>query len=107
MHRLDCAALVRLAIDHAEPGAVLHAVAEEGVATRDIAHAIGAALGLPTAAVAAEHAAEHFGWMAAFFGADAPASSALTRENLGWTPRQPTLLADIAAGHYPGDYPGD
>jgi nucleoside-diphosphate-sugar epimerase len=103
VHRLDAAALVRLAIDHAAPGAVLHAVAEEGVATRDIAHALGSALGLPTAAVAAEHAAGHFGWLAAFYGADAPASSTATRTSLGWTPRQPTLLADIAAGHYPGD----
>ena len=103
VHRLDCAALVRLAIERAAPGAVLHAVAEEGVATRDIAHAIGDALGLQTVAVAPEHAAEHFGWLAAFYGADAPASSAVTRESLGWTPRQPTLLADIAAGHYPGD----
>ena len=85
------------------PGAVLHAVAEEGIATRDIAHALGGALGLPTAAVAPEHGAAHFGWLAAFYGADAPASSTATRTSLGWTPRQPTLLADIAAGHYPGD----
>ena len=103
VHRLDCAALVARAIERAAPGSVLHAVAEEGIATRDIAHAIGAALGLPTAAVAADRAAEHFGWLAAFYGADAPASNALTRASVGWTPRQPTLLADIAAGHYPGD----
>jgi hypothetical protein len=37
-----------------------------------------------------------------FFGADIPASSAHTRSLLGWEPVHPTLLEDIAAGHYPG-----
>jgi nucleoside-diphosphate-sugar epimerase len=103
VHRLDAAALLRRAIDRAAPGSVLHAVAEEGIATRDIATALGTALGLPTAAVAPERAAEHFGWLGAFFGADVPASSAATRAAMDWTPRQPTLLDDIAAAHYPGD----
>ena len=103
VHRLDAAALVRRAIDRAEPGTVLHAVAEEGIATSDIATALGTALGLPTAAVAPERAAEHFGWLGAFFGADVPASSAATRAAMDWTPRQPTLCDDIAAGHYRGD----
>jgi nucleoside-diphosphate-sugar epimerase len=40
VHRLDAGRLVQLAIDKALPGAVLHAVAEEGIATRDIAAAI-------------------------------------------------------------------
>ena len=103
VHRLDAAALVRRAIDSAAPGTVLHAVAEEGIATRDIATALGTAMGLPTAAVAPERAAEHFGWLGAFFGADVPASSAATRAAMDWAPRQPTLCDDIAAGHYPGD----
>ena len=47
-------------------------------------------------------AAEHFGWLGMFFGANVPASSELTRELLGWEPKEPTLLADIAAGHYLG-----
>jgi nucleoside-diphosphate-sugar epimerase len=102
VHRLDAAKLVQLAIDKAPPGAVLHAVAEEGIATRDIAKAIGLRLNLPVAAVPADRAAEHFGWLGRFFGANAPASSALTRERLDWEPTQPTLLQDIAAGHYLG-----
>ena len=102
VHRLDAGKLVQLAIERAKPGAVLHAVAEEGIATREIAEAIGKHLGLPVESVAAERAAEHFGWIGMFFGANAPASSAITRESLGWAPVHPALLDDIAAGHYPG-----
>lgn len=103
VHRLDAGRLVRLAIEQAPPATVLHAVAEEGIATRDIAGAIGKALDLPVASVPADRAAEHFNWLGRFFAADAPASSALTRELLGWAPDRPGLLEDIAAGHYPGE----
>ena len=102
VHRLDAARLVQLAIDGAPAGSVVHAVAEEGIPTRDIAEALGRFLGLPVEAVAADRAAQHFGWLGPFFGANAPASSALTRELLGWAPTHPTLLEDIAAGAYPG-----
>ena len=102
MHRLDAGKLVQLAIERASAGSVLHAVAEEGIATRAIAEALGTHLELPVAGVPADRAAEHFGWLGMFFGADAPASSKLTRERLGWAPTRPTLLEDIAAGHYPG-----
>ena len=102
VHRLDAARLVQLAMDKAKPGAVLHAVAEEGIAARDIAGAIGTYLGLPVERIEADQAMAHFGWIGRFFGTDGHASSALTREWLGWTPTHPGLLADIAAGHYPG-----
>ena len=102
VHRLDAARLVRLAIESAAPGSVVHAVAEEGIAARDIANALGAALGVPTRSIPADQAQAHFGWIGMFFGADAPASNTLTRERLGWEPTGPGLLADIAAGHYPG-----
>ena len=45
-------------------------------------------------------AADHFGWLADFVAADIPASSALTREQMGWEPTHPSLLADLDAGHY-------
>jgi nucleoside-diphosphate-sugar epimerase len=102
VNRLDAARLVQLAIAQAPAGTVLHAVAEEGIATRDIAGAIGKFLKLPVETIAADRAKEHFDWLGMFFGANAPASSALTRELLGWAPTRPTLLEDIAAGHYPG-----
>ncbi len=102
VHRLDAARLVRLAMELAPPGTVLHAVAEEGIAARDIAGALGQVLDLPAGSVPADRAAEHFGWIGAFFRADVPASSALTRQLLGWAPQGPGLLEDVAAGHYPG-----
>lgn len=102
VNRLDAGKLVQLAIDKATPGSVLHAVAEEGIATRDIATVLGKSLDLPVQSIPAEHAQAHFGWLGMFFGADAPASSIHTRSLLGWTPAHATLLEDIAAGHYPG-----
>jgi len=102
VNRLDAAKLVQLAIDKAAPGSVLHAVAEEGVATRDIAAALGSFLGVPIESVHAEQASAHFDWLGVFYGADIPASSARTRSLLSWEPTHPTLLEDIAAGAYPG-----
>lgn len=102
VHRSDAARLVRLALDGAPAGARVHAVAEEGLLARDIAAAIGDHLGLPTASIDPRDTAEHFGWIGGFFGADAAASNARTRELLGWAPAGPGLIADIAAGGYSG-----
>lgn len=100
VHRSDAARLVRLAVEAAPAGAVLHAVAEEGVAARDIAEAIGRGLDLPVRSIPVERAAEHFGWMGTIFGADFPASHALTSELLGWQPTGPELLEDLAGPSY-------
>ncbi|ROS75435.1 SDR family oxidoreductase [Cellulomonas sp. PhB143] len=100
VHRLDAATMVRLALEKAPAGAVVHGVAEEGVPTRDIAEAIGRGLGVPTVSVTPDDAAEHFGWLGAFFSLDVPASNAKTRELLGWEPVHPTLLEDLASGSY-------
>jgi nucleoside-diphosphate-sugar epimerase len=100
VHVLDAAALVRLAVESAPAGSVLHAVAEQGVPTREIAEGIGQGLDLPVVSVAAERAGEHFGWLARFFAFDVPASSDLTRRLLGWEPVQHGLLADLKQGHY-------
>ena len=91
----DVARLYALAVARAEPGARYHAVAEEGVALRDIAEALGRALKLPVASVSGDEVAEHFGVLAMFADLDMPASSAMTREKLGWTPVGPGLLADL------------
>jgi len=99
VHRLDSARLFRLALE-APAGTTLHAAAEEGVPTREIAEVIGRHLDVPVVSVAPEDAGEHFGWIGAFFGLDAPASSAFTRELLGWEPTQPGLIADLDQGHY-------
>ncbi|MFC9927812.1 SDR family oxidoreductase [Streptomyces sp. NPDC127190] len=100
VHRLDAGRLFRLSVEKAPAGSVLHGVAEEGVALRDVAEVIGRHLGVPVASVAPEAAAEHFGWLAGFVGLDIQASSTLTRELLGWEPVQPGLFADLDKGHY-------
>jgi nucleoside-diphosphate-sugar epimerase len=99
-HRLDAAHLFPLALEKAPAGSALHAVAEEGVPIRQVAEVIGRHLDLPVVAISPEDAGEHFGFLAAFIGADVPASSALTRELLAWRPTQPGLIDDIDQGHY-------
>jgi nucleoside-diphosphate-sugar epimerase len=100
VHRLDAARLYRLALEQAPAGSVFHAVGDEGVATRGIADAIARHLNLPLVSVEPEDAADHFGWLGAFFSWDAPASNALTRERLGWEPTHQSLLADLEEGFY-------
>jgi nucleoside-diphosphate-sugar epimerase len=100
VHRLDAARLVRLALESAPAGSVLHAVGEEGVPMRAIADAIGGALDLPVTSIAPEDADEHFGWLGTFLPLDIRASSAVTRDLLGWQPTHPGLLDDLEAGRY-------
>jgi nucleoside-diphosphate-sugar epimerase len=100
VHRLDSARLFQLAVENAPAGSTLHAVADEGVPIREIAEVIGRHLDVPVVSIAPEDAGEHFTWLAGFLGVDAPASSALTRELLGWQPTQPGLIDDLDAGHY-------
>ena len=100
VHRLDAAHLYRLILEKASTGATYHGVADEGVPTREIAEAIGRGQNLPVVSKSREEAADHFGWIARFFGIDAPASSALTQERLGWRPIQPGLITDLKAAHY-------
>jgi nucleoside-diphosphate-sugar epimerase len=99
-HVLDVARLYALALDKAERGARYHAVAEEGIKLRDIADVIGRGLKVPVVSISPEEAAGHFGWLGPFAGMDLPASSALTRERLGWRPTGPGLLADLEAMRY-------
>ena len=99
VHREDAARLYRLAVERAPAGSVLHGNAEEGIMWRAIAETVGRAVGVPTKSVPAAEAAAHFGWIAMVVSLDNRASSAATRESLGWTPEQPGLLEDIRA-HY-------
>jgi nucleoside-diphosphate-sugar epimerase len=100
VHRLDSAHLFRLAVEKAPAGSTLHAVADEGVPIRDVAEVIGRHLDVPVVSIPAGQAAEHFTWLGGFIGLDAPASSALTRELMGWQPTQPGLIEDLDEGHY-------
>jgi nucleoside-diphosphate-sugar epimerase len=100
VHRSDAARVVRLGIERAPAGSVLHAVGEEGVAIRDVAQAIGRGLDLPVTSIAPEQAADRFGFLAHFLALDLPTSSARTRELLSWEPSGPGLVADLDRGHY-------
>jgi nucleoside-diphosphate-sugar epimerase len=102
VHRLDAARLFRLALEKAAAGSVVHGVADEGVPSRTIAEIIGRKLGVPVASIAPEAADAHFGWIGRFFAMDQPASSALTRQRMGWNPTHPGLVEDLEAGHYFG-----
>jgi nucleoside-diphosphate-sugar epimerase len=101
--RSDAAKVVTLALEGSAAGSVVHAVGEQAVTSREIAEALGAALGLPVAAVADDEIESHFGFIGGFYRMDIPASAALTQERLGWTPTGSTLVDDIAAGYYPGE----
>jgi nucleoside-diphosphate-sugar epimerase len=91
VHALDAAVLFRLALESAPTGTSWHAVADEGDAVRDIAAVIGRRLGLPVEAVPEEN----FGPFGPIFAMDQPASSARTRDALGWHPTHPSLLEDL------------
>ncbi|MFI7604289.1 SDR family oxidoreductase [Micromonospora sp. NPDC049366] len=100
VHTLDAADLYRLALEKAPAGSRLHGVADEGVPFAEIAAAIGRNLGIPVRSISPEAAGEYFGFLAPFAQLDSPASAAITRDLLGWTPTRPGLLADLDEGHY-------
>ena len=99
-HLPDVAQLYRLAVEQGRAGERFNAVAEEGIAARDIAVVVGQGLGVPVVSLAPQQAMEHFGWLGMFVGMDLPASSAWTRQRLGWTPKGPGLIADLQQMDY-------
>lgn len=102
-HVSDVARLYRLALEKANPGAKYHAVAEAGIAMRDIAETLGRRLALPVQSITREEAPAFFGWLATFATYDMLASSARTRQMLGWQPTGPGLLADLEKLEIPED----
>ena len=102
VHVTDAARMVVLGLEKAPAGSRLHAVAEEGVPTKEIAEAIGRAFDLPVASIAAGDVPAHFGWIGGFFAMDLAATSTATQELLGWTPAGRTLIEDLDTGAYSG-----
>lgn len=104
-HVSDVARLYRLALDHHRPGAVYNAVAEEGVAAREICETVAAGLGVPAVSLHPDEVGAFFGsvgaaFLAMFIGMDIVASSAITRSRLNWHPTGPGLIADLKAMDY-------
>jgi nucleoside-diphosphate-sugar epimerase len=101
VHTLDAARLYRLALEAAPAGSRIHAAAEEGVAFRSIAEAIGRGLDVPAKSIPADKAGDVLGgFLGMIVQLDNLTSSARTRESLGWKPTHADLIADIAEGHY-------
>lgn len=100
LHRLDAASLYRLVLEKGSAGVAYHGVADEGIPFREIAEVIGRRLNVPVVSKSREEAAGHFTWLAHFVAIDGPASSQRTREQLGWQPKQPGLIADLDSTHY-------
>ncbi|KLU27835.1 3-beta hydroxysteroid dehydrogenase [Caballeronia mineralivorans PML1(12)] len=102
VHTSDLASLFRLALEKAPAGRTWHAVADEGIRFREIAEAIAARLGLPAVSIPADELMlpGYFGFLTAVVTLDLAASSAVTRQVLGWEPTQPGLIADLDNGHY-------
>lgn len=100
VHRRDAARLFRLALENGVAGARYHGVAEEGIAFRDIAEVIGRRLAVPVVSKTLPQASSQFSWLAPFVSIDNPASSDRTREQLGWTPTGPGLMADLNGPSY-------
>jgi nucleoside-diphosphate-sugar epimerase len=101
-HRVDAARVFRLAMERATPGAYYHAVAEDGVAFREIAEVIGRRLAVPVVAKSKDEAASHFTSFAHFAAINVTASSKQTQERLQWRPTLPGLIADLDQPHYFG-----
>ena len=99
-HVTDTARLYRLAFEKAEPGAIYHAVGEQGVTMKAIAEAHGRGLNLPVVSIKPEHVESHFGWLATFAKMDMPSSSTLTQQKLNWKPVGPDLITDLDGMDY-------
>lgn len=99
-HVSDVAQLYRLAFEKAAPGAIYHAVDEEGVTMKAIAEALARGLKVPVVSIPPDEAEAHFGWLARFAEHDMPSSSAITRQKLNWKPAGPGLISDLDAMDY-------
>ncbi|AZN40969.1 SDR family oxidoreductase [Paenibacillus albus] len=100
IHRLDAAALFRLAVESAPAGARLDGVDDEAIPLRDIADIIGRHLNVPVVSIPREEAESYFGFLGLVASLDMPRSSEKTQELLGWKPAQPGLISDLEQGHY-------
>jgi nucleoside-diphosphate-sugar epimerase len=99
-HRQDVARLYRLALEKGAADGIYHAVGEEGVPMRQVIEVIGRALNVPVTSIKKEEAGAYYGPLESFAGLDMPASSALTQQQLGWTPTGIGLIADIGKPGY-------
>lgn len=100
VHRLDAAVLYRLALEKGQPGAIYHAVAEQGTPIKDLATLIGKKLNVPVVGRTLEEAQSKMGFMAMPLSLKNYVSSEKTKSELGWKPTQKGWLADIEENYF-------
>jgi nucleoside-diphosphate-sugar epimerase len=100
VHVRDCARLLRLALEKAPAGSILHPVAEEAVTANELIPAIAKGLGLDTVSLGLEEAIERYGSAGPLAKIDMPMSNKLTKELTGWEPHEPGVLADLVKENY-------
>lgn len=100
VHRLDSAVLFRLALERGRAGATYNCVGEQGVSMRSIMELGGRKIGLPVESKTVEQAVESMGVLGWALSADNATSSEKTQKELGWTPTQIGLLADMEANYF-------
>lgn len=99
VHVADIADLYRLAVEKGLPGHVYHGIGEQSLAIKDIAALIGQENQLPVKEISVADAPATFGWLSPFVSRDIWGSSALTQQELDWTPQGIGLLQAIKNGH--------
>ncbi|WVQ72109.1 hypothetical protein IAR50_001654 [Cryptococcus sp. DSM 104548] len=97
VHVKDAAEVYKLALESTslQGGKVLHAAQDAGVPFKSIAEAVAKRLGIETKSLTSEEAGQHYSWLAMFIARDVVASSELTKEWLGWQPKEKALLKEI------------
>lgn len=93
--------VVRLALEHAQAGAVYHGVNDDNIVVKDIAEKIGKHVGKPVDAVSRRAGFRKYGmFVNMIVGMDSPASNAWTKQVLGWQPTHAGLLEELEYDEY-------
>lgn len=100
VHRLDAAVLLRLAVEKAAPGGVTYICAAENVPSKDFMTAIGKKLNLPVEGKPQAEVDQALGFFGHLLGRHNPVSNEKTRKELGWTPAQIGLVADLEQNYF-------
>jgi nucleoside-diphosphate-sugar epimerase len=102
IHVDDLARLYVLALEKAPAGTLLHATVGSSVRLKDIADAASRAAGVAgkTASWPLAQARKALGPFADALALDQHFASSRASDLLGWTPREPSLLADVTQGSY-------
>lgn len=100
VHRLDAAVLFRLAAEKGRAGAVYNAIAEQGIPMKEIMTLVGKKVGVPAESKTMQEAEPLLHFFAYVISMDNPASSEKTKKELGWEPKEVTLLKDIEENYF-------